>query len=96
MQRSGIRDTELSFEGTVFDMTSCSHLTLVLLPEKKDMLRCRHCHLTINAGELGEGYCPECFEVHGRRRYDFDTIEAKDKGKIRYQCEQCGIIIETE
>jgi len=78
-------------------MTSCSHLTLVLLPEKKDVLRCRHCHLTINADELREQrYCPECFEVHRRRHYDFDAIETEDKGKIRYRCEQCGIIIETE
>jgi rubrerythrin len=78
-------------------MTSCTHLTLVLLPEKKNVLRCRHCHLTIKDDELREqGYCPECFEVQGRRRYDFDAIETEDKEKIRYQCEQCGIIIETE
>jgi predicted RNA-binding Zn-ribbon protein involved in translation (DUF1610 family) len=77
-------------------MTSCKHLTLFLLPEKKNMLRCRHCHLTIDADELGGGYCPECFEIHGRKRYDFDTIEAEDKGTVRYRCEQCGIIIETE
>jgi len=74
-------------------MTSCRHLTLVLLPEKKNMLRCRHCHLTINADELRGGYCPECFEIDGRRHYDFDKIEAEDKGKGRYRCEQCGIII---
>ena len=74
-------------------MTSCRHLTLVQLPEKKNMLRCRHCHLTINADELRGGYCPECFEIDGRKRYDFDEIEAEDKGKVRYRCEQCGIII---
>ncbi len=77
-------------------MTSCSHLTLVLLPEKKNMLRCRDCHLTINADELHERYCPECFEIDGRKHYDFDAIEAADKGKVLYRCEQCGIIIETE
>jgi Zn finger protein HypA/HybF involved in hydrogenase expression len=77
-------------------MTLCKHLTLFLLPEKKNMLRCRHCHLTIAADELQGGYCPECFETHGRKLYDFDAIEAKDKGKVRYRCEQCGIIIEIE
>ncbi len=77
-------------------MTSCSHLKLVLLPEKNRLLRCRYCHLTIDADELRGGYCPECFEVYGKRRYDFDEIEAPDKGKTRYRCEQCGIIIETE
>jgi len=77
-------------------MTSCKHLTLVLLPGKKNMLRCRHCHLTISADELRGGYCPECFETQGRKRYDFDEIEVEDQGKARYRCEQCGIIIETE
>jgi rubrerythrin len=77
-------------------MTSCKHLTLFLLPEKKNMLRCRHCHLTIDADDLPGGYCPECFEMHRRKHYDFDAIEAKDREKIRYRCEQCGIIIETE
>ena len=77
-------------------MTTCRHLTLVQLPEKKNILRCRHCHLTIDPDELHGGYCPECFEVEGRRHYDFDEIEAEDKGKIRYRCEQCGIIIEAE
>jgi predicted RNA-binding Zn-ribbon protein involved in translation (DUF1610 family) len=78
-------------------MTKCIHLTLNLLPEKEDTMRCRHCHLTIKADELREqGYCPECFEVQGRKHNDFDVIKAEDKGKIRYQCEQCGIIIETE
>ncbi|MDD5723531.1 MAG: hypothetical protein PHY29_07295 [Syntrophales bacterium] len=77
-------------------MTSCRHPNLVLLPEKKNVLRCRHCHLAIDADELSRGCCPECFEENGRRHYDFDAIEAADKGKIRYRCEQCGIIIETE
>ncbi|HOO91115.1 MAG TPA: hypothetical protein PLA74_09875 [Syntrophales bacterium] len=77
-------------------MTTCRHLALVRLPEKKNMLRCRHCHLTIDPDELGGGYCPECFEVRGRKYYDFDEIEAPDKGKIRYRCEECGVIIETD
>ena len=77
-------------------MTACRHLTLVQLPEKKNMLRCRHCHLTISPEELRGGYCPECLEVEGKRRRDFDEVEAAATGKIRYRCEQCGIIIETE
>ncbi len=78
-------------------MTSCRHLTLVLLPEKKPVLRCRHCHLTIDADELGsQKYCPECFEVYGRKHCDFDEIEPEGTQKIRYRCEQCGIIIETD
>ncbi|MBN2688778.1 MAG: hypothetical protein JXR85_11485 [Deltaproteobacteria bacterium] len=77
-------------------MTSCRHLTLVLLPEQKNMLRCRHCHLTINADELNNRYCPECFEEHGRKCYDFEEVEATGTKRIRYRCEQCGVIIETE
>ncbi|HEU20465.1 MAG TPA: hypothetical protein ENO00_14005 [Deltaproteobacteria bacterium] len=77
-------------------MTSCRHLSLALLPDKKNMLRCRHCHLTINADDLHERYCPECYEVHGRKHYDFETIEAAETEKVRYRCEQCGVIIETE
>jgi predicted RNA-binding Zn-ribbon protein involved in translation (DUF1610 family) len=60
------------------------------------MLRCRHCHLTINPDDLHERYCPECFEIHGRKHNEFDEIEAEDKGKVRYRCEECGIIVETD
>ncbi len=77
-------------------MNSCRHLNLVLLAERKNVLRCRHCHLTINADELSERYCPECFQVKGRRNYDFDEVKREDEGKIRYRCEDCGAIIETE
>jgi Zn finger protein HypA/HybF involved in hydrogenase expression len=77
-------------------MNPCKHHNLVLIPEKKNVLRCRHCHLTINADELHGGCCPECFDVHGQRHYDFDSIESPDKGKIRYRCEQCGLIIEID
>lgn len=76
--------------------TSCKHLTLVLLPERNNVLRCRHCHLTIDRDELHGGYCPECFERDGRRYYDFDSVESPDKGKICYRCEQCGLIIEAK
>ncbi len=77
-------------------MASCRHLHLVLLPPQKSRLRCRHCHLTITADELQGRYCPECFEVHGIKRNDFEEIQAIDQEKTRYQCEQCGAIIETE
>ena len=77
-------------------MSQCKHLTLVLIPEKKHVLRCRHCHLTIDADELQGRYCPECFENHGRRYYEFDEVESPDKGKTRYRCEQCGLIIEVD
>jgi len=77
-------------------MTSCRHLHLVLLPRLKSRLRCRHCHLTITTDELQGRYCPECFEVHGIKRDDFEEVQAIDQEKTRYQCEQCGVIIETE
>jgi len=77
-------------------MTACLHNKLLLLPEKKNRLRCRHCHLTISANELQEEYCPECFETDGEKRYDFEEIGAKEKVIARYRCEKCGIIIESE
>jgi len=76
-------------------MALCKHSILVLLPGKKNLLRCRSCHLTITADELGEGHCPECFEISGGRRYDFEEIAATDTGKTRYRCEECGVIIES-
>jgi predicted RNA-binding Zn-ribbon protein involved in translation (DUF1610 family) len=59
-------------------------------------LRCRHCHLTITADELQGRYCPECFEVYGMKRDHFEEVLAVDQEKTRYQCEECGVIIETE
>ncbi len=77
-------------------MTSCNHTRLLLLPdETKDKLRCRHCHLVINAKDLADGYCPECFETRGKRHFDFDHIEDTARtGITRYRCEECGMIIE--
>ncbi len=77
-------------------MTSCNHTTLELLPEKKKRLRCRHCHLTINVDELGDGYCPECFETHGQNRYEFEEMEEIERKTVRYICEDCGVVIESE
>jgi len=77
-------------------MTACTHNTLVLLPEKESRLKCRHCDLTITSAELGDSFCPECFEMHNERRYDFDKIDAAESGPARYRCDACGVIIESE
>ena len=77
-------------------MTSCTHNTLLLLPAKKSRLKCRHCHLTITAAELGDSFCPECYEIHSEKRYDFDEMDAEKPGTARYRCEECGVIIESE
>ncbi|MBI5057076.1 MAG: hypothetical protein HZB61_10725 [Nitrospirae bacterium] len=76
-------------------MTSCKHSNLVLLPAAKNMLRCRRCHLTIKADELGKSFCPECFETHNEKRYDFEEIEVNETGISKYRCEDCGVIIES-
>lgn len=76
-------------------MTSCNHRQLVLLPEKHNRLRCRHCHLTINADDLTYRYCPECYETSHTKRYDFEEIVTVATEIVRYQCEECGIIIES-
>jgi Zn finger protein HypA/HybF involved in hydrogenase expression len=74
-------------------MTSCKHANLELLPERKNTLRCRRCHLTISADELGDGFCPECFDSSGAKNYDFETITAATHSGARYRCEDCGAII---
>jgi hypothetical protein len=73
-------------------MTACQHKTLELLPVRKRTLRCRHCHLTLDGAELGEGYCPECFDRLGARRYDFEQIDS-DNGSVTYRCEECGAVV---
>jgi hypothetical protein len=47
----------------------------------------------LSAEELGDGCCPECFDVTGRRRYDFEDVAAGDDGGPRYRCEICGAIL---
>ena len=74
-------------------MSGCKHQSLVLLDLEDKKLRCRHCHLTINEDELADGYCPECYEVYGVKRSDFERLEPESNGKARYSCEECGIII---
>ncbi len=76
-------------------MTSCNHNKLVLLPEKKNRMRCRRCYLIIKADELGKGYCPECYETDGSKLYDFEEMAEADTGIARYRCEACGLIIES-
>ena len=48
----------------LYAMPACSHEVLTLMPPPGARLRCRHCHLTITAQELGSGCCPECLEVY--------------------------------
>ncbi len=76
-------------------MHVCYHTRLELLPERKMTWRCRHCHLTIAAEEVAEGFCPECFAASGVRRYDFDEMARSPSEPARYKCEECGVIIES-
>ena len=75
-------------------MTECRHQQLLLLRPKSSRVQCRHCHLTIGEDELGDGYCPECYEVHDEKRYDFVQVESAVAEKVTYRCEECGILIE--
>jgi len=77
-------------------MTSCKHGNLVLLPGQKKRMRCKHCHLTIKVDDLEKEYCPECFEVHGKRWYDFEEVEEDLSETTQYRCEDCGLIINGE
>jgi len=74
-------------------MTSCKHTTLELLIERKTTLRCRRCHLTISEDELGDGFCPECFDSTGAKNYDFEVLTNTASNVVRYRCEECGAII---
>jgi len=74
-------------------MNGCRHLNLVVIANSAERLRCRNCHLTIRADELGDGYCPECFEASGRKRYDFDVHISEESGMTRYRCEDCGVML---
>jgi hypothetical protein len=77
------------------NMASCPHGTLELLPERKATLRCRYCHLTLSGEELGDGFCPECFETSGSKRYEFEELAAAKTNVARYRCEECGAIIKS-
>ena len=74
-------------------MNSCKHNVLTLLSNNSKRLKCRHCHLTIKPDELKEGYCPECFEAYGKKRYDFEEIDLETDNITQYRCEECHAII---
>ena len=68
----------------------CRHLTLVLVQSERKR-RCQQCQLVLSAAELGDSFCPECFEERGLRNYDFEEVAEDPKGKPRYFCEDCGV-----
>ena len=74
-------------------MSACTHTTLELLPSRKRTKRCRLCHLTLDAEELGNGHCPECFERSGKRHFEFEELETTGAGAATYRCEECGVIV---
>ena len=74
-------------------MKACKHTSLELIPERKSTVRCKRCHLTMSADELGDGYCPECFDSSGAKHYDFETVSTTASNVVRYRCEECGVII---
>jgi transposase-like protein len=51
--------------------------------------------LTIDGEDLGDGYCPECFETSGKKRYEFEEMETEGRGVARYKCEECGAIVKS-
>ena len=78
----------------ISEMVSCSHTKLELLPARSKKWRCRHCHLVIEAEELGDGCCPECLERSGKKQYDFEELDMVD-GAVSYRCEECGAIVKS-
>ncbi len=77
-------------------MNSCNHTNLELLPERKKTVRCRHCHLTLAVEDLPDGFCPECFDTSGARRYEFDEVKSREEPAARYRCDDCGVIITSK
>lgn len=77
-------------------MTSCRHQHLMLIPAPKSRVRCRYCHLTISLQELAGGYCPECYDSSGKRRYDFEDVADVEADRTQYRCEDCGVMIDCE
>ena len=75
-------------------MDSCNHRHLILVALKKKKLRCHHCHITIDIDELRSRYCPECFEVTGKKRYDFEEADSLTTDITQYRCEDCGVTID--
>jgi predicted RNA-binding Zn-ribbon protein involved in translation (DUF1610 family) len=77
-------------------MHACKHHHLLLVHQRPHKLRCQHCHLTIDAGELTHRYCPECFERRGKKRYDFEEVKETNTAIIQYRCEDCGVMIDDQ
>jgi len=76
-------------------MSSCAHTNLIQLPVPEKKVRCQHCHLTLKANDLEQEYCPECFELSGEKRYDFEMLETEASSSVKYRCEDCGVMIES-
>jgi Zn finger protein HypA/HybF involved in hydrogenase expression len=76
-------------------MSECLHKNLVLIKEISNKLRCTRCHLTLTPEELGNSYCPECYESTGKKHVDFEKITLDLADISRYRCEDCGVIIKT-
>ena len=70
-------------------MESCRHLRLVLVRAEVKR-RCRQCQLVLSIEELGDSFCPECYEEKGQRNYDFENVKDATEGKALYLCEDCG------
>jgi hypothetical protein len=45
---------------------------------------------------LNNNYCPECFEVSGKKRYDFEEVKNLKIESTKYRCEDCGMIINCD
>ncbi len=75
-------------------MSECKHNKLLLLKADQKKMRCTICHLTISSDELGQNYCPECFEINKNKHYDFEAVESKNANITKYRCEGCGLMIE--
>jgi len=77
-------------------MNSCNHTNLELLPERKNTVRCRYCDLTLAVEDLQDGFCPECFDASGAKRYEFDEVKSREESAARYRCDDCGIIVTSK
>ncbi len=74
-------------------MDACAHSHIVVVMDSIRRLRCRHCHLTLKPNELVHGYCPECYEIDGQKRDEFEEIQAPGGDETSYRCEDCGALL---
>ncbi len=63
------------------------------MPQEMIKIRCENCHLTIKKDEIGDGFCPECYEKDGKKRYDFEELVPEKSSEIKYSCEDCGYVV---